>query len=251
MKKLFLSLILSVSPLVALAAGESVELDHIDTDITDTASLQRGVQTYMNYCMACHSLEYARYNRVAADLDIPEDIFAENLIFTEAAFGSLMTNSMSSDDGKAWFGAAPPDLTLVARVRGEDWLYTYLRGFYQDESRPLGVNNTAFPNVGMPHALMELQGLCAEPPHAVSERRFDPLTGSLITEGGCEHYAVEGSLTKAEYDETIYDLVNFLQYMGEPYAKDRERIGWMVFAFLAVFLVIGQLLYRELWKDIH
>lgn len=251
MKKLFLSLILSVSPLLALAAVEELVLDKVDTDITDTSSLQRGAQTYMNYCMACHSLQYGRYNRVATDLDIPEDIFAENLIFTEAPIGSLMKNSMSYEDGADWFGISPPDLTLVARVRGENWLYTYLRGFYQDDSRPLGVNNTAFPNSGMPHALIELQGLCAEAPSAVSERRFDPLTGNVITEGGCENYAVEGSLTKAEYDNTIYDLVNFLQYMGEPYAKDRERIGWMVFAFLAVFLVIGQLLYRELWKDIH
>lgn len=251
MKKLFLSLILSVTPLVALAAGPSVELDSIDTDISDKASLQRGLQTYMNYCMACHSLEYGRYNRVAADLDIPEEIFAENLIFTDAAIGSLMENSMSRQDGADWFGAAPPDLTLVARVRGEDWLYSYMRGFYQDDSRPMGVNNSVFENVGMPHVLMELQGLCAEAPTPVSERRFDPLTGNLITSGGCENYAVEGSQTKAEYDETIYDLVNFLEYMGEPFAADRERIGWMVFAFLAVFLVIGQLLYRELWKDIH
>lgn len=251
MKKLFLSLILSMSPLVALAAGAAVELDHIETDMSDNASLQRGVQTYMNYCMACHSLEYARYNRVATDLDIPEEIFMENLVFTDAAFGSLMENAMSYDDGADWFGVAPPDLTLVARVRSPDWLYTYLRGFYQDESRPFGVNNSVFANVGMPHVLMELQGLCAEAPHAVSDRRFDPLTGNLITEGGCENYAEEGSLTKAEYDETIYDLVNFLEYVGEPYADERKRIGWMVFAFLAVFLVIGQLLYRELWKDIH
>lgn len=251
MKKLFLSLILSVTPLVALAAGGAVELDDIDTDITDKASLQRGLQTYMNYCMACHSLEFGRYNRVAADLDIPEEIFAENLIFTDAAIGSLMENSMSYDDGAAWFGAAPPDLTLVARVRGEDWLYTYLRGFYEDDSRPLGVNNSVFENVGMPHALMELQGLCAEAPEPVSERRFDPLTGDVLTDGGCENFAVAGTQTKAEYDETIYDLVNFLDYMGEPSANDRERIGWMVFAFLAVFLVLAQLLYRELWKDIH
>jgi ubiquinol-cytochrome c reductase cytochrome c1 subunit len=251
MKKLFLSLMMSIAPLAAFGAGEAVELDSIQTDITDKASLQRGAQTYMNYCMACHSLEYARYNRVASDLDIPEEIFMDNLMFTDAAIGSLMENSMSNEDGAAWFGIAPPDLTLVARVRGEDWLYTYMRGFYEDESRPLGVNNSVFANVGMPHVLMELQGLCAEAPGAVSERRFDPLTGNLITEGGCDNYVVEGSQTKAEYDETIYDLVNFLDYMGEPYANDRERIGWMVFAFLAVFLVIGQLLYRELWKDIH
>lgn len=251
MKKLFLSLVLSVAPLAAFAAGGEVQLDHIETDLSDKASLQRGAQLYMNYCMGCHSLEFARYNRVARDLDIPEEIMMDNLVFNDVAFGSLMENAMSEEDGKTWFGAAPPDLTLVARVRGPDWLYTYLRGFYEDESRPLGVNNAVFPNVGMPHVLADLQGLCAEPPHPVTDKRFDPLTGQTITEGGCEEFATEGSLTPTEYDNAMYDLVNFLEYMGEPFAEDRERIGWMVFAFLAVFLVIGQLLYRELWKDIH
>lgn len=251
MKKVFLSLIVSLVPLAAWSAGGEVELDHISTDVSNDASLQRGAQLYMNYCMGCHSLKHGRYNRVAQDLDIPEDILMENLVFTGADFGSLMDNAMSEDDGADWFGAAPPDLTLVARVRGPDWLYTYLRGFYKDDNRPMGVNNVVFPNVGMPHVLMELQGLCAEPPHPISDKRFDPLTGQTITEGGCEHYDVEGSLSQPEYDEAVYDLVNFLEYMGEPFKEDRERIGWMVFAFLAVFLVIGQLLYRELWKDIH
>ncbi|WP_370446822.1 cytochrome c1 [Saccharospirillum sp. MSK14-1] len=252
MKKILLSLFVGLLPMMALSAGgEDLFLDHIKTDVTNKPSLQRGAQLYMNYCMGCHSLEHARYNRMATDLDIPEDILMENLVFTDASFGSLMENSMSEDDGKAWFGSAPPDLTLVARVRGPDWLYTYLRGFYKDESRPMGVNNVRFNNVGMPHVLMELQGLCAEAPHPVSDKRFDPLTGQTITEGGCEHYEVEGSMNQSEYDEAVYDLVNFLEYTGEPFKKDRERIGWMVFAFLAVFLVIAQLLYRELWKDIH
>ena len=251
MKKLFLSLVVALTPLAAWSAGGEVELDHISTDISNKASLQRGSQLFMNYCMGCHSLEHARYNRVAADLDIPEDILMENLVFTGDSFGSLMENAMSEEDGKTWFGAAPPDLTLVARVRGPDWLYTYLRGFYKDDSRPMGVNNVAFNNVGMPHVLMELQGLCGEPPHPVSDKRFDPLTGQTITEGGCEHYEVEGSMSQSEYDDAIYDLVNFMEYMGEPFKQDRERIGWMVFAFLAVFLVIAQLLYRELWKDLH
>lgn len=251
MKKILIPLLLSALPLLGWSAGPSIDLDKIRTDVTDTASLQRGVQIYMNYCMGCHSLEYGRYNRVARDLKIPEDVFAENLIFTDAAIGSLMTNAMSRQDGSDWFGIAPPDLTLVNRVRGSDWLYTYMRGFYQDDSRPFGVNNVAFENVGMPHALLELQGLCAEPPTPITDRRFDPLTGRLITEGGCSSYAIEGSMSTAEFDEAMYDLVNFLDYMGEPIQKERERIGWMVLAFLTVFLVIGQLLYRELWKDIH
>ncbi|WP_108125902.1 cytochrome c1 [Saccharospirillum mangrovi] len=251
MKKLFLSLVVSLMPLAVFAASEEGFLDHIETDMSNKPSLQHGSQLFMNYCMGCHSLEHGRYNRVAQDLDIPEDIMMENLVFTGDSFGSLMENAMHEDDGKNWFGTAPPDLTLVARVRGEDWLYTYLRGFYKDDSRPMGVNNVRFPNVGMPHVLVELQGLCAEEPHPVSDKKFDPLTGQVLTEGGCEHLEVEGALSKSEYDEAIYDLVNFLDYMGEPFKADRERIGWMVFAFLAVFLVIGQLLYRELWKDIH
>jgi len=236
---------------VVSASGGNVQLDHMKPNMSDKSSLQTGLRTYMDYCAGCHSLGYARYNRVARDLDIPEDIFMENVVFDEdAKFGDLMKFAMSEEDGKKWFGSAPPDLTMVTRVRGVDWVYTYLRGFYKDESRPYGVNNVAFKDVGMPHVLMELQGLCSSAPHSESGHTYDPLTGDEIGEESCSHYSVEGTLSSHEYDELIFDTVNFLNYMGEPYQNDRKRIGWFVFAFLAVFFVVGVLLQRELFKDI-
>ena len=150
MKKLILGLFMVILPALGLAAGAAVPLDHIKTDHTDKASLQRGVAMFTNYCMACHSMEYARYKRVADDLEIPADLYTENLIFTGANIGELMKNSMNKDMAAGWFGAPPPDLTLETRLRGESWVYSYLRGFYKDDSRPLGVNNVVFAAVGMP-----------------------------------------------------------------------------------------------------
>ena len=187
MKKLF-ALIAAIIPAVAMAAGGgNIHLDEHRTDLHDTASLQRGAQTYMNYCMGCHSLEHARYNRIARDLDIPEELMMDNLVFdTDKKFGALATIAMQTEDSKKWFGATPPDLTLVARVRRPDWLYTYLRSFYEDPSRPWGVNNVVFKDVGMPHVLADLQGrqLKGTAPVAVG---FDTLTGQEITE---EHEGV-------------------------------------------------------------
>lgn len=233
------------------AGGGDVHLEHMTPDMDDKVSLQDGLRVYMDYCSGCHSLGYARYNRVARDLDIPEELFMENIVFSETAkFGDHMEFAMSEKDGKAWFGSAPPDLTMVTRVRGVDWVYSYLLGFYKDDSRPYGVNNTVFKDVGMPHVLMELQGLCSSAPHATEEAHLDPLTGDLIHSEACESYAYDGSLTQHEYEGVIYDLVNFLNYMGEPYQMDRKRIGLYVFAFLAVFFFVSLLLQRELYKDI-
>ncbi|WP_230390977.1 cytochrome c1 [Reinekea sp. G2M2-21] len=246
--------VLTASLLASLvnAAGGEVHLDHMSPDAHDKVSLQKGLRTYMDNCAGCHSLGFARYNRVAKDLDIPEEIFMENIVFSEEArFGDLMKFAMSEQDGKKWFGAAPPDLTNVTRVRGVDWVYTYLRSFYKDESRPYGVNNAVFKDVGMPHVLLGLQGLCADKPHASEGAEYDPLTGHEIAEEGCTSYAVEGSQSSEEFDETVYDLVNFLNYMGEPYQNDRKRLGWFVFAFLTILLVPSVLLQRELHKDIH
>lgn len=250
-------LIILVASMVATfanaAGGGDVHLDHMKINMSDKVSLQNGLRTYMDYCAGCHSLGYARYNRVARDLDIPEDIFMENIVFDEnAKFGNLMKFAMTLEDGKKWFGAAPPDLTMVTRVRGVDWVYTYLRSFYKDESRPYGVNNAVFKDVGMPHVLMGLQGLCLTPPHAKADgdHKIDPLTGNTIQEEVCSGYDVEGTLTTEEFDDVIYDLVNFLNYMGEPYQNDRKRIGMFVFAFLTIFFVIAYLLQRDLYKDI-
>lgn len=250
MKKVIFTLLVALLPMVAFAAKGPAWVDHVNNDVSDVRSLQRGAQVFFNNCMGCHSLEYGRYNRVARDLEIPEDLFQEYLMSTDQAIGDLMTISMNRDLGKQFFGIAPPDLTLVARVRGTDWLYTYLRGFYADDSRPYGVNNVVFPGVGMPHAMVDAQGLCAEPPKPVSAVSIDPLTGERISEGGCERYLTEGTMSKVEFDQATYDLVNFLDYMGEPRQLERERLGWLVLAFLTVFLAFAWLLYRELWKDV-
>lgn len=229
--------------------------DNIELDIHDKASLQSGAQVYMNYCMGCHSLQYSRYNRVAADLGIPEDLMGGNLIADpDVKVGSLMNNAMSKDAAKIWFGAPPPDLTLVARARKPDWLYTYLRTFYEDPSRPYGVNNKVFPNVGMPHVLLEMQGLLACAP-AADHSSVDSLSGTAVAEhhDECGSFDVvqEGRLNDEEYDAAIYDLVNFLAYVAEPIKADRHRIGIYAMLFIAIFFVFASLLNREYWKDVH
>lgn len=265
MKKQLITWLLALCPGMALAAAGSYPLDSVDLDLTDKASQQRGAQLYMNYCMGCHSLEHERYQRVANDLGIPEDLFEEHLKFDESVkIGALMRNAMTREDGKTWFGVAPPDLTLVARLRGPDWLYTYLRTFYQDPSRPYGVNNKVFPDVGMPHVLADLQGVqeCAPGPVRAANGgiKRDPLTGEemLYGEDGeplnpCGRLRVveEGSLSPEEFDQAMYDLVNFLEYVGEPMQLERRRIGIYVLLFLAFLFVFAWLLNREYWKDVH
>ena len=250
MKRL-LVLLASLVPVVAMASSSGVHLDKHQTDLSDTASLQRGAKTYMNYCMGCHSLEHGRYNRVARDLGIPEELMMENLVFADKKFGDLMTTAMRHDDSKKWFGATPPDLTLVARVRRPDWVYTYLRSFYEDPSRPYGVNNTVFKDVGMPHVLAGLQGRQVLGTAAV-KTGYDTLTGQEVTETKDDvlYLAESGALSAEQYDQVVYDLVNFLTYMGEPIALERESLGWKVLLFLLIFLVPVYLLNKEYWKDV-
>lgn len=251
MKKLILGLFMTVLPTLVLAAGPAVSLDSVDADHTNKASLQRGAATYMNYCAGCHSMEYARYNRIAADLEIPEDLFLENLIFTGAKIGELIEIGMDKKQAEAWFGSAPPDLTLVSRVRGEDWLYSYLRAFYKDDSRPLGVNNAVFENVGMPHVMVAEQGLCAVPPRIGTAPNVDPLSGNVRNVDICDSWAIEGSMEPAEFNSAMYDLTNFLSYMGDPIKVERERLGILVLIFVAIFFIFAYLLNREYWKDVH
>ncbi|WP_298634736.1 ubiquinol-cytochrome c reductase [uncultured Umboniibacter sp.] len=250
--------LLTALPLQASAAGGSgYPLDSANVDVSDQESLQRGAALFTNYCMGCHSLKFQRFERTADDLGIPHDIMQENLNFSGTTIGSLMEIPMTPDLGKQWFGAAPPDLTLVARARGVDWLYTYLRTFYKDPSRPMGVNNKVFPNVGMPHALLELQGLteCAPGPVLAANggQKRDPLTGAPLLEDPCGTLAIvePGKLSAEEYDQAVYDLVNFLAYTAEPTQLTRERIGMFVLLFIAVFFVFAYLLNREYWKDVH
>jgi len=272
MKRALLTTVLMMAPLIGFAAGSGYPLDEIKPDLGDKASLQRGLQTYMNYCMACHSLQYQRYKRTAEDLEIPEDLMLEHIVFDpEGQIGSLMTNTMTSEHAKEFFGAAPPDLTLHSNLKGgPDWIYTYLRTFYVDDSRPLGVNNLVFENVGMPHVLAGLQGTqirpeCMQLPQTASNGGVmrDALTDEVMTAELCGHEIVDagyyplelledtGSMTPDAYDQMIYDLANFMYYVGEPARIDRTRIGVYVLLFLAVFYVFAWLLGREYQKEFH
>ncbi|MCW7551221.1 cytochrome c1 [Endozoicomonas gorgoniicola] len=252
MKKTILTLLLSFYSVLAFSAGGGgYPLDKIETDPSDKPSLQRGAALYQNYCSGCHSTEFQRYERVADDLGIPHDLMMENLVFNkDAKIGDLMTNAMAREDAKAWFGAAPPDLTMVTRVRGEDWVYTYLRTFYEDPKRPWGVNNKVFPDVGMPHALLELQGVQLDSCNGEDPTKRDPLTGQTVC-GLTIDPERKGSMTPSEYDQAIYDLVNFLAYSAEPMKAQRQQLGIYVMLFLVLLFIFTFLLKREYWKDVH
>ncbi|MGY3888887.1 cytochrome c1 [Aeromonas mytilicola] len=237
--------VLALLPGLVLAAGGGFPLDKAEYDLSDKASLQRGAATFMNYCAGCHSTQYQRYNRVAADIGIPEELMRENLIFTGAKIGDLMKSAMSEKDAARWFGAPPPDLTLVARVRGADWIYTYLRSFYVDETRPFGVNNAVFPSVGMPHVLEPLQGT----PRAEFETHT--LDGVEMQQVVSIKSDGNGEMNNEEYDQTVLDLVNFLVYSAEPVQQERERMGFWVLGFIAIFFIFTVLLKKEFWRDVH
>ena len=237
-----------VAPIKAVAAGGAfacgtMPCDSFDADLSDKASLQRGAKWFINYCMGCHSAKFSRYERVANDLGIDAETMMANLVFSEQKIGELMSIAMSPKKSKAWFGAAPPDLTLVARARSPEWLYTYLRNFYQDDTRPLGVNNRVFANVGMPHALLELQGL---PRCVPGDFQNADTSCAQLAEG-----EIKGQMSGDEFDKAVYDLVNFLEYLGDPTAQDRRNTGVFVLLFLVVLLVFTALLNREYWKGIH
>lgn len=237
--------VLALLPGLVLAAGGGFPLDKAEYDLSDKASLQRGAATFMNYCAGCHSTQYQRYNRVAADIGIPEELMKENLVFTGAKIGDLMKSAMSEKDAARWFGAPPPDLTLVARVRGADWIYTYLRSFYVDETRPFGVNNAVFPSVGMPHVLEPLQGT----PRAEFETHT--LDGVEMQQVVSIKSDGNGEMNNEEYDQTVLDLVNFLVYSAEPVQQERERMGFWVLGFIAIFFIFTVLLKKEFWRDVH
>jgi ubiquinol-cytochrome c reductase cytochrome c1 subunit len=238
--------LLLLSPLAALASEEGPPLQDANIDLRDKASLQRGAKYFTNYCMGCHSLQYMRWNRMAEDIGIPDDELRTNLIFGDAKPGDLMTNALRPDDGVKWFGTAVPDLTLVTRWRTPDWVYTYLKSFYQDPTRPYGVNNLIFPKVGMPHALVNLQGL-QEPVYAEShgvEAGAEPhIIGVKLTQ--------PGSLSEEEYDNMVRDLTNFLTYVGEPIKLQRRTLGLYVLLFLGLMFIPAYFMKKEFWKDVH
>lgn len=227
----------------AFAAGGGATLQ-AGNDLSDRASLQRGAQLYMNYCAGCHSLKYMRYSRMAEDLGLTEDEVMKNLNFTGAKFGEQVQVSMPAAGGEKWFGKMPPDLSVISRVRGSDWVYTYLKSFYLDESRPLGWNNKLFPNASMPNPLWELQGL----QHA-EFGPVDPATGERHVEG--LKVAQAGRQSAQEFDQTARDITNFLEYVGEPAALKRQSVGVWVILFLAALTFLAYLLKQEYWKDVH
>jgi ubiquinol-cytochrome c reductase cytochrome c1 subunit len=240
-KKLFF--VLLFAPLAALASGDELQLDSANIDPHDAVSIQRGARTFVNYCLNCHSAHSMRYNRLT-DLGLTEQQIKDYLLFTADKVGDPMSISANRKDQKQWFGVEPPDLSVVARSRGADWLYTYLRTFYRDETRPTGWNNLAFPNVGMPHALWQLQGMQAMKVESEEHEGQKVEHKKLVLEK-------PGSLSALEYDKLTRDLVNFLSYMSEPEKTKRSQIGVVVLFFLLLLLVPAWLLKKEYWKDVH
>lgn len=242
MKK-WIALILLV-PSFAFAAGSSYPLDDVNIDLKDKASLQKGAKTFMNYCLGCHQMQYQRYQRTFNDLEIPEDLGQQYLQFTGEKVSDYITSPMPADNAAVWFGAPPPDLTLVARVRGPEWLYTYLRTFYVDDSKTFGVNNLVFPNVGMPHVLEGLQGTTRLGTESVM------VDGEMVERANGLSNDGNGTLTAQEYDETIRDLVNFLKYSGEPSRLQSESIGKGALVFVFIFFIFAYLLKKDYWRDL-
>lgn len=227
----------------AASASETGNLQASGADLTDRGSLQRGAKYYMNYCAGCHSLKHMRYNRLAEDLGLSEKDVQEQLNLTGGQFGDHIISSMTPDMAKAAFNKVPPDLSLISRVRGDDWVYTYLKSFYLDETRPVGWNNTLFPGASMPNPLWSLQGV-QQPVYgkadATGERPVERL-----------ELAHEGSLKPREFDQVARDITTFLAYTGEPAVLKRPALGVWVLLFLAIFTLLAWLLKNEYWKDVH
>jgi ubiquinol-cytochrome c reductase cytochrome c1 subunit len=234
--------VLGLSLAGAAFAQEEARLEPANNNIANVGSLQRGAKYFVNYCLGCHSAKYVRYNRVAQDLQITEKQLIENLMFTGERPFDTMANAMRPEDSVRWFGRSPPDLSLMARARGNDYIYTFLHGFYAAPGRPTGVDNIVLPGTAMPHVLWKLQG--------VQRAKFttDAKHGQVFD--GFESIRA-GELSAEEYDNVVRDIVNFLDYIGEPIKMERQQLGIRVIAFLLVFLLIAYMLKREIWKDVH
>lgn len=229
----------------ALASGGG-DHPYFRVDTANLAGLQRGARDFMSYCSGCHSMKYLRYNRMAADLGIPEDLLKANLMFTSEKVGDVITAAMPKESAE-WLGAQPPDLTLTARSRGPAWVADYLQSFYIDPKRPLGVNNTVLPGASMPHVLWELQGLQAKVEHKEGEGHGE----AAGHEAKKFELVQKGTLSPEEYKKFVTDLTNFMVYAAEPGRNHRISTGWKVMIFLLLFLPIAYLLKKEYWKDIH
>ncbi len=238
-----------VSLSASASDGESL-LHRAGNDVADIASLQRGARNFVNYCMGCHAAKYIRFNKLQADLRLTDEQMRQNLMFSAKTTDELMEIAMPPADAERWFGQTPPDLTLIARSRGVDWVYSFLKSFYLDDYATTGTNNLLLPNASMPHVLWELQGL------QEATFRAEEQDGILIEHFGEPYYFEEfemvrqGELSAEEYDQFVRDLVNFLDWAGSPEQLERQRLGIWVIAFLFVFLIFAYLLKVEIWKDV-
>lgn len=239
-----------VAPALAQASGAELRLDKAPLRF-DNASLQNGAKLFVNYCLNCHGASSLRYNRLT-QIGLTEQQIKDNLLFTADKVGEQMKVALRREDANKWFGVTPPDLSVIARARssefgsGADWLYTYLRQFYRDDSRPSGWNNAVFPNVGMPHVLWELQGEQV----ARFVEKDDGHGGKVQHLEGFD-IVKPGVYAKDEFDDQVADLVSFITWMGEPSRELRQQIGWAVLAVLLVLGVLTYLLKRAYWKDVH
>ena len=251
MKKLIMTLVavLGIAGGAQAASDRLIPLDKAPVDVTNQASLQNGAKLFVNYCLSCHSAAFMRFNRLK-DIGLTEQQIKDNLLFTTDKVGDTMVAAIDPKQAKNWFGGNPPDLTVIARSRasadgsGADYLYTFLRTFYRDETKATGWNNLAFPSVGMPHALWQLQG----------ERRA--IVEDVDVKGQKTHVfkgweqISQGTMSAQEYDRAVGDLVNYLQWMGEPAQSARIRVGVGVLIFLGIFILIAWRLNAAFWKDV-
>ncbi len=246
-RTLSILLIILFAPVLVHAASGQTHLYKANVDLSNETSLQQGARLFINYCMGCHSANYMRFNRFGEDLGIADEALNANFMFATDKSGDTMGVSMRADDGEAFFGVAPPDLSVIARSRGADWLYTYLLSFYLDDSRPVGVNNLIFKDVAMPHVLWELQGW------------QKPVYETVTHEDGTESRTIKelelvtpGLQSPDEYRQSATDLVNFLVYMGEPAQLQRKKVGfWVMFYLIFLLLPVTYFLKKEYWKDVH
>ena len=227
---ILISLLISFYSSVTLSADSSYHLDKAKINLDDEQSLQRGARNFINYCLNCHSANYMRYNRLA-DIGLSDDVIKENLLFTADKTGELMDINMDSSEAKKWFGANPPNLTVTARSRGKDWIYSYLRTFYVDDSRELGWNNLVYPNAAMPHVLWELQGIQNLEDNKLKLNK-------------------PGLLSTEEYDQFVLDTTNYMVFMSEPAKLVRHKIGYYVIGFLLILMILVINLKKEFWKDV-
>ena len=232
-------------PAASFAAGGGAQLEQAGNDIHNQASLQRGARNFVNYCLGCHTAKYVRYNRMSADIGLSEQQMIDHLMFTGDSPHQTMTNAMNPADARKWFGVAPPDLSLVARSKGPDYVYTFLRSFYADPTRATGTNNLALPGTAMPHVLWQLQGM----QDAVWEGHTDA-QGNVQKQFKEFKLSSPGTMSPDEFDTFVRDTVNFLEYIGEPVQARRQSLGYVVIAFLVFFTLLAYALKKEYWKDV-